>query len=49
MNTCLLVKRGYMFDIYINNKFVGKGQAAYMDTAYVFYIQQGFDVEVVYE
>jgi hypothetical protein len=48
MNTCLLVKRGNMYDVYINNKLVGKGQAAYIHTAYVFYSQEGFDVEVVY-
>jgi len=49
MNTCLLVKRGNMYDVYINNKLVGKGQAAYIHTAYVFYSQEGFNVEVVYE
>lgn len=48
-NSCILVKRQYMYDVYLNGKFVGKGQTHYISTAYYFYKQEGFDVEIVYE
>lgn len=49
MSKCVLVKRGYMYDIYINNQYVGKGQLPYIHTAYLFYAEQGMDVEIVDE
>jgi len=47
MNRCLLVERGYMYDAYLDGKFVGKGQAHYIGTAYYFYTQEGFNVEII--
>ena len=49
VDKCLLVERGYMYDVYINGKFIAKGQKHYISTAYYFYKSEGFDVEIVYE
>ena len=46
---CLLVQREKMYDVYINGKFVGKGQRTYISTAYYFYKMEGMDVEIIYE
>lgn len=48
-NKCLLVQRGHMYDVYLNGKFVGKGQRQYIATAYHVYKEQGFDVEITSE
>lgn len=47
-DSCVLVKRQYMYDIYLNGKFVGKGNIHYIDTAFYFYTQEGFKVEVLH-
>lgn len=49
MDKCLLVQRAYMYDVYLNGKFVGKGQKHYITTAYYVYKEAGFNVEIVYE
>ena len=49
MDKCLLVQRGHMYDVYLNGKFVGKGQKQYISTAYHVYKSEGYDVEIVYE
>ena len=49
MNKCYLVRRGHMYDVYINKKKVGSGQWGYISTAYVVYRQEGFDMEIVDE
>ena len=46
---CYLVERGKMYEVIINGKSVGKGQAAYISTAYYFYKSEGMDVEIVPE
>lgn len=38
-----------MYDVYLSNKKVGSGQVGYINTAYVFYKQEGFDVVVIDE
>lgn len=48
-NRCLLIQRGYMYDVYLNGRFVGKGQKQYIATAYYVYKEEGFDVEIVHE
>lgn len=48
MNSCVLVERGYMYDVYLNGKFVGKGQRHYITTAYYFYKEAGFKVEMLH-
>ena len=45
-NKCYLVRRGHMYDVIIDNKKVGSGQWGYVETAYVFYKQEGYDVEI---
>jgi len=49
MDKCYLVERDKMFEVIINGKSVGKGQAAYISTAYYFYKSEGMDVEIVPE
>jgi hypothetical protein len=46
---CILAERGKMFEVIINGKNVGKGQAAYISTAYYFYKSEGMDVEIIPE
>lgn len=48
LDKCTIVLREFMYDVYINGKFVGKGQRHYMNTAYYFYKEQGFDLEVLH-
>ena len=48
MNTrCHLIRRGYMYDVYIDGKKYGSGQWGYVDTAYLFYRAEGFDVDII--
>jgi len=49
MDKCYLIRRGNMYDVYINNKKVGSGQWWYKETAYIVYRQEGFDVEILDE
>lgn len=49
MDKCYLVRRGNMYDVYINNKKVGSGQWGYKETAYVVYRQEGYEVEILDE
>lgn len=46
-NKCVLLKRDRMYDVYLDYKFVGKGNINYIDTAYYFYAFEGFDVEII--
>jgi len=38
-----------MYDVYLNGRFVGKGQSGYISTAYVFYRQEGYEVVIIDE
>ena len=38
-----------MYDVYLNNKFVGKGQSQYIGTAYFVYTEAGYKVVIVDE
>jgi hypothetical protein len=49
MDKCYLVRRGEMYDVYIDSKKLGSGQWGYVSTAYVVYKQEGYDVEIVDE
>ena len=49
MDKCYLVRRGHMYDVFIYGKKVGSGQWGYINTAYMVYKQEGYDVEIVYE
>lgn len=49
MDKCYLVECGKMYEVIINGKSVGKGQAAYINTAYYFYKSEGMDVEIIPE
>lgn len=49
MDKCYLVRRGYMYDVYINSKRVGSGQWGYVSTAYYVYKDEGYSVEIVDE
>lgn len=44
---CHLIRRGYMYDIYLDGVKYGSGQWGYVYTAYQFYKMEGFDVEVI--
>lgn len=46
---CKLVRRGCMYDVYIDGKKYGSGQWGYITTAYYVYIEQGLHVEVIDE
>ena len=47
-DNCVLIERKYMYDVYLNGQYVGKGQRHYMNTAFYFYTQEGFKVEVLH-
>lgn len=49
MDKCYLVERGKMYEVIINGKSVGKGQADNISTAYYFYKSEGMDVEIIPE
>ena len=49
MDKCYLVRRGFMYDVYIHGKKLGSGQWGYVRTAYYIYKDEGYDVEIVDE
>lgn len=49
MDKCYIVRREHFYDVFIHGKKVGSGQWGYVDTAYIVYKQEGYDVEIVYE
>lgn len=41
------MRRGNMYDVYIDGVKYGSGQWSYVDTAYLVYKSEGFDVEIL--
>lgn len=42
--SCVIVRRGDFFDIYLNDKKCGSGSWGWVDSAVWFYKHEGFDV-----
>ena len=45
-DSCILVRRGDFYDVYLNGKKCGSGTWNYVDMAVYFYRLEGFSVKV---
>ena len=48
-NKCYLIRRGDMYDVFLDGKKYGSVSWGLVDTAHSFYKMEGFDVEVIHE